>query len=119
MICSRIWNIREELFSALQHLRHNMHEVLLFHVTDRRTEELFAFEDRPYEFIDLETGDRVKVQPHQVRDQYQQFVKGFYQDLKLKCGQYKIDFVEADIAQGFDPILTSYLVKRCENEVIF
>ena len=102
----------EQLFSALQHLKHNMHEVLLFHVTDRRTEAEFAFEDRPYEFIDLETGDRVKVQPHQVRDQYQTFVKKFYQDLKLKCGQYKIDFIEADIAQGFDPILTAYLVKH-------
>jgi uncharacterized protein (DUF58 family) len=102
----------EELFSALQHLRHNMHEVLLFHVTDRKTEEMFAFEDRPYEFVDLETGEKVKVQPHQVRDQYQQFVKSFYQNLKLKCGQYKIDFIEADIAQGFDPILTAYLVKR-------
>jgi len=102
----------EELFSALQHLRHNMHEVLLFHVTDRRTEEEFAFEDRPYEFVDLESGERVKVQPHQVRDQYQEFVKKFYQDLKLKCGQYKIDFIEADIAQGFDPILTAYLVKH-------
>ncbi|WP_373513123.1 DUF58 domain-containing protein [Persicitalea sp.] len=102
----------EELFSALQHLRHKMHEVLLFHVTDRRTEEEFAFEDRPYEFIDLESGERVKVQPHQVRDQYQEFVKKFYHDLKLKCGQYKIDFIEADIAQGFDPILTAYLVKH-------
>jgi uncharacterized protein (DUF58 family) len=102
----------EELFSALQHLRHNMHEVLLFHITDRRTEEEFAFEDRPYEFVDLESGERVKVQPHQVRDQYQEFVKKFYQDLKLKCGQYKIDFIEADIAQGFDPILTAYLVKH-------
>ena len=102
----------EQLFSALQHLKHNMHEVLLFHVTDRRTEEEFAFEDRPYEFIDLETDERVKVQPHQVRDQYQTFVKKFYQDLKLKCGQYKIDFIEADIAQGFDPILTAYLVKH-------
>lgn len=102
----------EELFSALQHLRHNMHEVLLFHVTDRRTEEEFAFEDRPYEFVDLESGERVKVQPHQVRDQYQEYVKKFYHDLKLKCGQYKIDFIEADIAQGFDPILTAYLVKH-------
>lgn len=102
----------EQLFSALQHLKHNMHEVLLFHVTDRRTEEEFAFEDRPYEFIDLETGESVKVQPHQVRDQYQTFVKKFYQDLKLKCGQYKIDFIEADIAQGFDAILTAYLVKH-------
>lgn len=102
----------DQLFSALQHLRHNMHEVLLFHVTDRKTEEDFAFEDRPYEFIDLETGEKVKVQPHQVRDHYQQYVKQFYHDLKLKCGQYKIDFIEADIAEGFDPILTSYLVKR-------
>ncbi|GAB2767676.1 DUF58 domain-containing protein [Rhabdobacter roseus] len=102
----------EQLFSALQHLRHNLHEVLLFHVTDRRTEEEFQFEDRPYEFIDLETGDRVKVQPSQVRDSYQQYVKKFYQDLKLKCGQYKIDFIEADINQGYDPILLSYLVKR-------
>ena len=102
----------EQLFSALQHLRHNLHEVLLFHVTDRRTEEEFQFEDRPYEFIDLETGDRVKVQPSQVRDSYQQYVKKFYQELKLKCGQYKIDFIEADINQGFDPILLSYLVKR-------
>jgi uncharacterized protein (DUF58 family) len=102
----------EQLFSALQHLRHNLHEVLLFHVTDRRTEEEFAFEDRPYEFIDLESGEKVKVQPHQVRDHYKQYVKQFYQDLKLKCGQYKIDFIEADIAQGFDPLLTAYLVKR-------
>jgi uncharacterized protein (DUF58 family) len=102
----------DQLFSALQHLRHNLHEVLLFHVTDRKTEEDFAFEDRPYEFVDLETGEKVKVQPHQVRNQYQQYVKKFYQDLKLKCGQYKIDFIEADIAEGFDPILTSYLVKR-------
>jgi uncharacterized protein (DUF58 family) len=97
----------DQLFSALQHLRHNLHEVLLFHVTDRKTEE-----DFPYEFVDLETGEKVKVQPHQVRNQYQQYVKKFYQDLKLKCGQYKIDFIEADIAEGFDPILTSYLVKR-------
>ena len=46
-------NETDRIFSAMQHLRHNLHEVLLFHVTDRRTEEEFAFDDRPYEFIDL------------------------------------------------------------------
>jgi uncharacterized protein (DUF58 family) len=102
------------IFSALQHLRHNLHEVLLFHVTDRKTEEDFAFENRPYEFIDLETGEKVKVQPDQVRASYTEFVTNFYQQLKLKCGQYKIDFIEADIAQGFDPILTAYLVKHAK-----
>lgn len=102
----------EKLFSAMQHLRHNLHEVLLFHVTDKATEENFEFEERPYEFIDLETNEKVKLQPSQVKEYYQSAVKSFYQDLKLKCGQYKIDFVEADIALGFDQILTAFLVKR-------
>jgi uncharacterized protein (DUF58 family) len=102
----------DALFSALQHLRHNLHEVLLFHVTDKKTEEDFAFDERPYEFIDLETGEKVKLQPGQVRDTYQQAVKSYFQELKMRCGQYKIDFIEADIAQGFDQILTAYLVKR-------
>ena len=107
-------NIEEAdlIFSALQHLRHNLHEVLLFHVTDKKTEESFDFENRPYEFIDLESGEKIKVQPDQVRDSYQKFVGDFYQKLKLKCGQYKIDFIEADIAKGFDPVLMAYLVKH-------
>jgi uncharacterized protein (DUF58 family) len=102
----------ERLFSAMQHLRHNLHEVLLFHVTDKNTEEEFNFDERPYEFIDLETGEKVKVQPSQVKTHYQAAIKEFYHDLRLKCGQYKIDFVEADISQGFDQILSAFLVKR-------
>jgi len=102
----------ERLFSAMQHLRHNMHEVLLFHVTDKNTEEEFNFEERPYEFVDLETGEKIKAQPSQIKEQYKAAIKEFYHDLKLKCGQYKIDFIEADINQGFDPILSAFLVKR-------
>lgn len=102
----------EPLFTAMQHLRHNLHEVLLFHVTDKNTEEEFNFEERPYEFIDLETGEKVKVQPSHVKSHYQTAIKEFYNDLRLKCGQYKIDFVEADISQGFDQILSAFLVKR-------
>lgn len=102
----------DRLFTALQHLRHNLHEVMLFHVTDRKTEDAFDFEDRPYEFIDLESGEKIKVQPREVRDHYRKQIGSFYQDLKLKCGQYKIDFIEADIALGFDPILMAYLAKR-------
>ncbi|MBO9640762.1 MAG: DUF58 domain-containing protein [Siphonobacter aquaeclarae] len=102
----------DRLFSALQHLKHNRHEVLLFHVTDRRTEEEFAFEDRPYEFIDLETGEKLRVQPGQVKEQYQQAIRKFYYELRMKCNQYKIDFIEADIARGLDQVLSAYLVKR-------
>jgi uncharacterized protein (DUF58 family) len=102
----------DKLFSALQHLRHNKHEVLLFHVTDYKTEREFQFEERPYEFTDVETGQKIKLQPSQVKKQYTETIEKFYYDLKLRCGQYKIDFIEADINKGFNPIMNSFLVKR-------
>ncbi len=102
----------ERIFSALQHLKHNQHEVLLFHVIDKKTEGNFEFDDRPYEFIDLESGEKVRVQPAQIKDYYKKYIHDFTTQLKLKCGQYKIDLIETDIAEGFDHILKSYLAKR-------
>ena len=106
----------EPLFSALQHLKHNRHEVLLFHVTDHKTELNFDFEERPYEFVDIESGEKLKLQPSQVRDTYQQRMQQYYHDLKIRCGQAKIDFIEADINRGFEQILRSYLVKRASMQ---
>lgn len=102
----------EKIFSSLQHLKHNLHEVLIFHVTDKKTESDFDFEDRPYEFIDLESNESIKLNPAQVKAEYQKTLHQFYKELKLRCGQYKIDFIEADIAEGFEQILSAYLVKR-------
>ncbi len=102
----------DHLFSALQHLKHNKHEVLLFHVVDKARELDFDFENRPYMFIDVETGERVKVQPNDVKEVYTAKLKAFKEELHLKCLQYKIDLVEADIAKGFKPVLESYLIKR-------
>ena len=62
--------------------------------------------------VDIETDDKIKAHPSQVRDYYQQSIKSFFAELKLKCGQYKIDFVEADINEGIDKILWSYVTKR-------
>jgi uncharacterized protein (DUF58 family) len=103
---------QEEIFAALQHLRHNNHEVLVFHTIDRKTEAEFEFADRPYEFIDLESGESVKLSPVQVRQYYRENIQKLYHDLKLRCGQYKIDFVEADIGKNIDQILLPYLIKR-------
>ena len=100
------------LFSALQHLKHNKHEVILFHVVDQAKELDFEFENRPYLFVDMETGEKVRLQPNQVKTYYKEQVQKFKEELKLKCLQYRIDFVEADINKGFKQILQSYLVKR-------
>lgn len=102
----------DELFSALQHLKHNKHEVVLFHVTDKNKELDFDFENRPYSFVDLETGEEVKVNPNEVKETYVTSINNYTKELKLKCGQYKIDFVEADINKGLDAVLLPYLLKR-------
>ncbi len=102
----------DDLFSALQHLKHNKHEVVLFHVVDKSKEIDFDFDNRPYKFIDMESGQELKIHPHEVKERYVKSVGDFTKDLKLKCGQYRIDFIEADINKGFRQILLPYLLKR-------
>jgi len=102
----------EALFSALQHLKHNKHEVILFHVVDKSLEIDFEFSNRPYLFVDMETGEKVRLQASQVKEYYQKQMADYLSQLRLKCLQYRIDFVEADIRQGFNQVLQSYLVKR-------
>src|SRR5690606_12910374 len=103
-----------ELFKALQHLKHNKHEVIVFHVLDKSTELSFEFQDRPMEFVDLETKEKIRLNPLDVRDHYQKLVGSFHQEIKMRCNQYKIDYIDADIREGFDQILQTYLIKRAK-----
>lgn len=105
-------NNHNEIFNALQHLKHNKHEVLLFHVYDSKFELDFKYENRPYRFVDLETGDVLKLNPNKVRDIYSQKVKAVFDEIKLKAGQFGVDFVKADINQDFKHVLIQYLLKR-------
>ncbi len=102
----------DEMFSALQHLRYNKHEVILFHVVDRSKEIEFDFENRPHRFIDMESGEELKLNPGELRKQYVEGVGEFVKELKLRCGKYMIDFVPADINAGFAQVLHPYLIKR-------
>jgi hypothetical protein len=93
-------------------LKYNKHEVVLFHVVDKKLEMDFDFQNRPYRFVDVETGETVKVHANSVREYYLEKIKEYRNKLMLKCAQYRIDFVEADIHEGFNQVLQSYLIKR-------
>ena len=103
---------RDELFEALQHLKYNKHEVILFHTVDKAKELNFEFENRPYQFIDLETGEEVKLNPNEVKETYIKETAKRTKELKHKCLQYGIEFLEVDINQGFHAVLQAYLFKR-------
>ena len=104
----------DRLFKALQHLKHNKHEVIVFHVVDNQTELEFNFDDRPMEFIDLESGEKLKINPGDVKTTYREGIRRFHQALKMRCNQYKIDFIEADVRGDFKLILQTYLIKRAK-----
>ena len=102
----------EELFSAMQHLRYNKHEVILFHITEGKQELAFHFENRPYEFVDMESGDKIKLQPQQVKEQYTVRMKAYQQMIEDRCHQYRIDRVPVDLSEPVEQVLYSFLLKR-------
>jgi uncharacterized protein (DUF58 family) len=101
-----------ELFDALQHLKFNKHVVILFQVQDGKHELAFEFENRPYEFIDLESGEKVRMNSTQLKQNYVEQMSNYRNELSLKCNQYGIDLVDADIHQDMERILLAYLIKR-------
>jgi len=105
-------NDTEALFSSLQHLKFNKHEVVIFNVTDKAREVNFEFENRPYEFIDMETGATLKAHTSKVKAEYLSRMNTYREAIRLKCIQYKIDMIDADISAGFYPVLQGYLIKR-------
>tara|TARA_R110002072_G_scaffold151503_3_gene300874 strand:+ start:3374 stop:4303 length:930 start_codon:yes stop_codon:yes gene_type:complete len=102
----------EKLFEALQHLKYNKHEVILFHTIDKSKELSFDYDNKPRRFVDVETGEFINIYPDTVKDNYEKAVSSYFKELKLKCAQYRIKYVEADINAGFSKILTTYLIER-------
>ncbi|WP_053976966.1 DUF58 domain-containing protein [Mangrovimonas xylaniphaga] len=101
-----------KLFEALRHLKYNKHEVVLFHVFDKEKELQFDFDNTPKRFIDVETGEYINLYPDTIKDNYEEAVGTYFNELRLKCGQYGIKYVEADIKKDFDKVLTTYMIER-------
>lgn len=101
-----------DLFAALQHLKHGKHEVVIFNIADHQKELAFEFDNRPYHFVDLESGAEMKVHPNEIRESYRAALINYRHNLELKCAQYKIDLVDANLHDGYDRVLKAYLIKR-------
>jgi hypothetical protein len=102
----------DELFAAIQHLKYNKHEVILFHVCDGEQEIDFNFDNRPYEFVDMESGDRIKLQPNQIKEQYTKQIENYRQEIENKCHQYQVDWIPVDLIQPVEQVLHTFLLKR-------
>lgn len=102
----------DELFRALQHMKHNKHEVILFHVVNQKLEVDFDLDNRPYNLVDMETGEQMKLQPAEIKQFYTESISTYFNELKMRCANYQIDFMAADIDKGVEQVLLQYLLKR-------
>mgnify|MGYP000672011168 CR=1 FL=1 len=102
----------EALFNALQHLKHNKHKVVLFHVIDEQTEVNFNFDNGPRKFIDVETGEEVNIFADNIKELYEKEVQGYFKKIEMICMQNKIRYVPVNVGENFEKILTTYLVEK-------
>ncbi|MBP5645674.1 MAG: DUF58 domain-containing protein [Bacteroidales bacterium] len=105
----------DPLFDALRHLRHCKHEVLLFHTLHHGHEVGFDYPARPTEFIDLETGHRLKVNPLEVADSYRKEMARRTAEIKRIAIQYRIDYQAVNVSQGVEQVLLPFLLKRSRH----
>ena len=105
----------ETLFDALRHLRHCKHEVLFFHTLDYDKELELNYGNKPYHFIDMESGRRVKLFPAELADRYRQQMHEEAELVRRRAMQYHIDYVPVDTGLGFDQVMIPYVLKRSKH----
>ncbi|RZJ28064.1 MAG: DUF58 domain-containing protein [Flavobacterium sp.] len=102
----------DALFNALQHLKHDKHKVVLFHVIDKETEIKFDFDNAPRKFIDLESGEEINIFADNVKEAYKKQVESYFKKLAMTCAQNRIKYVPVAVGESFEKILTTYLVEK-------
>ena len=102
----------DEIFKALQHLKHNKHKVIVFHVYDEKSELKLEYDGVPRKFIDIETGETVNLYAEHTKEIYEKEVNTFFKKIENNCMQYKIQYVPVAIGENFEKIMSTYLVEK-------
>ncbi len=104
----------EEVFNALSHLRYNQHEVIIFNVFDKEKELDLDYNKGYYNFTDLESGSKVKLNPNDLKKSYVKRIQEIKSGLKEHCGRNKFDYFDCNVNEDIYKILNSFLIKRAK-----
>jgi len=110
VLVSDLYDEPDAVMRALHHFRHRKHEVIVFHVFDKAEIE-FPFKD-VISFHDLETDERLQIDPVFVRDVYKEQIETFIEGYRRACAETQIDYVMTDTSVPYDFMLSKYIAKR-------
>lgn len=102
----------QPLLSALNHFRHFGHEVLAFHVLEPIEHQMSV--DGVIRFRDLETGEEIITQAHEIRDSFIAAVANWTNQLKKACMSRDIDYKVLPTSSPLESALWSYFTERAQ-----
>jgi uncharacterized protein (DUF58 family) len=110
MIFSDFFGDLPSIETALQRMRYQRHEIVLFQVL-HHDELCFQF-DGLTRFIGLEIPEELLAQPEQIRSRYLQAVGSFNRQLAAICQRNRIEHLLVDTSRNMGEVLVDYLNQR-------
>lgn len=110
IVLSDLMDEPEEVMKGLKHFRHRKHEVIVFHILDKKELD-FSFRNIS-EFRDMESRERLLVNPGFIRQEYQEAINAFLRHYRRECSESMIDYLRVDTSLPYDFVLASYLSRR-------
>jgi hypothetical protein len=63
-------------------------------------------------FRDMETGEKLMMEPQFFREEYSKQLEAFIRQYRRECAEGFVDYLLADTSRPFDLLLARYLAKR-------
>lgn len=112
VLISDLYYDQAELLSALDHLRHFGHDVLIFQILSPLEREMPV--DGAVKLVDAETGETLETIAHEIRDSFAAAVGKWIDELRVGCLARDIDHVPLVTNQPLDRALLDYCIKRSQ-----
>lgn len=110
VLLSDLFDDSEAVFRAVAHFRKKMHDVILMQILD--PVELDLSIDRMAEFIDMETGEKLEIDPSSARLAYKQEMQSMIDLCRERCAVLNVDYRLVSTEQGFEDFVHQYLAER-------
>jgi len=112
VIISDLMDEPDSVIKGLAHFKQRRHDVIVFHVLDDY-ELNFPFE-KVGEFLDMETGERVRVAPKEIKEEYTKEFTEFLETYRRACFENGIDYVTINTNIPPEVFLAAYLTRRAK-----
>lgn len=110
IVISDLYDEPAEIIKALQHFVYKKHQIIVFHIMDR-AELTFPFRD-VQTMVDMETNERLQVDPRYIRTAYCRQVEQFIDYYRRGCSERNIEYVLTVTDVHYHKMLLNYLAKR-------